>query len=138
VSVEGLKTLHIEAGPEGKCTAAWRTRVLLPGGAYVLEGRVRTHDVVNLIEPKERTPKGNGAGLRLSGTRTARTNEALGDSPWQLLEFPFTAKPPQDEIEFICECGHTAGEAWFDFSSLRVRRATGTDATRLRHQGRVA
>jgi hypothetical protein len=129
-SADGLKTLHIEVGEGGKCTAAWRTRVLLAGGAYVLEGRVQTRGVVNLVEPKERTPKGNGAGLRISGTRTARTNEALGNSSWQLVEFPFTAKPPQDEIELICELRATAGEAWFDVSSLRLRRAATDESSR--------
>src|SRR5882672_5412008 len=35
----GIKALHVAAGSEGRCTASWRTRLRLPAGHYVFEGR---------------------------------------------------------------------------------------------------
>ena len=44
----GIKALHVAAGSEGRCTASWRTRLRLPAGEYVFEGRLRTAGVVPL------------------------------------------------------------------------------------------
>jgi hypothetical protein len=95
---------------------------LLEAGAYVLEGRVRTRQVAPLREAPNQTPKGQGAGLRISGTRQARLNQVTGDSDWQRVEFPFQVTKPSDEIELVCELRASQGEAWFDADSLRLKR----------------
>ena len=111
------KTLHIRAGADKHCTASWRTRVLLEAGRYRFEGQARTKGVVPLTDQK-----GEGAGLRISGSRTARPNKLAGDSAWQKLEYDFTVSLEAREVELLCELRAIEGEAWFDLGSLRVVR----------------
>jgi len=123
VGVAGSKrTLHIRAGPAGKCTASWRCRVLLAPGQYRCEGLVRTAGVVALDEPNAAVQKGKGAGLRVHGSRQPRSNEALGDTDWRKVEFDFAVDPAGEEAEVVCELRAAKGEAWFDLDSLRLVR----------------
>jgi hypothetical protein len=116
------KTLHISVGEDGQCKASWRTRVLLTAGTYVFEGRVRTRQVTPLPDEPKKTPKGEGAGIRISGVRQARPNQVMGNSDWQRVEFPFQITKPSDEIELVCELRASKGEAWFDVGSLRLKK----------------
>jgi hypothetical protein len=111
------RTLHIVAGADKRCTASWRTTALLEPGHYEFEGQVRTAGVVPLTDQK-----GEGAGLRISGSQTPRPNKLVGDSPWQKLEYDFTVPAEAREIELLCELRAVQGEAWFDLESLRVVR----------------
>ena len=113
------QTLHIRAGSAGPCTAAWRTRILLEAGRYRFEGEVRTAGVVPLKDQK-----GEGAGLRISGSRIPRPDQVSGDSPWQKVGYDFTVPSEPGEVELVCELRASKGEAWFDPGSLRLVRVT--------------
>ncbi|HUR45525.1 MAG TPA: CotH kinase family protein [Candidatus Saccharimonadales bacterium] len=135
-SVDGKKCFHIKAGIDGKCTAAWRIKVLLEPGSYQFEGMVRTAGVVPLPPPKPPTPapgapppappelKGDGAGIRISRPKDKkpRSNQAVDDTPWKKLEYTFTVDSGNDEVELICELRAAKGEAWFDIDSLKLRK----------------
>jgi spore coat protein H len=112
--------LHISAGPGGRCTASWRTRVLLPPGRYVFVGRLRTAGVTPL--EKDVNTKGVGAGLRQSSSRQPRKHGLAGDSDWQTVEYEFVVPSEAEEVSLLCELRGEKGEAWFDLSSLMVKR----------------
>src|SRR5262249_49246267 len=112
----GKTMLHVAA--LGQCTASWRTRVLLEGGRYRFEGLARCAHVT----PMRGDPKGEGAGLRISGTAQPRANRLAGDSPWKRLDFEFDVAPPMESVELVCELRATRGEAWFDAGSLVLVR----------------
>lgn len=117
----GVKTLHIATGPEGRCTASWRHRVLLEEGRYVFEGRVRTVGILPLAQ--DNAKKGRGAGLRYGGAPQPRENGVVGDTAWQKLEYEF-ALNQEEEVDLVCELRADKGEAWFDLGSLKLRRAS--------------
>ncbi len=119
VDATGTRTLHIVAGPEGRCTASWRTRVVLPGGHYVFEGRVRTLGIVPL--QKDVGTKGVGAGIRQS-QRQPRKHGFIGDKEWQKVEYEFTVPDESEEVALLCELRAEKGEAWFDLGSLKLRK----------------
>ena len=116
---DGRKTLHVEAGREGRCTASWRVRVVLRPGNYVFEGRARTAGVVKL--QKDVATKGTGAGLRLSQGQS-RKHSLIGDTEWQHVEYEFTIENEPTDISLICELRAEKGEAWFDLDSLKLRK----------------
>jgi len=103
----GIVTLHVKAAG-GRCRASWRTLICLEGGSYIFEGRVRTENVVG------------GAGLRISGD--PRNIRLSGNNPWRNLQHEFRVEAAIGEVDLVCECDATGGEAWFDLASLHVRR----------------
>jgi len=115
----GVQTLHVAAGPEGRCTASWRTRLLLPPGRYVFEARVRTAGVEPL--EKDVNTKGVGAGIRHS-KGLAREHGLKGDHDWQKVEHEFTVADESGEVTLLCELRAEKGEAWFDLNSLKLRQ----------------
>ena len=116
---DGRQTLHVAAGPEGKCTASWRVRVVLRPGDYVFEGRARTAGVVQL--EKDVATKGVGAGLRQSQGQS-RKHSLVGDTEWQHVEYEFSIENEPTDISLICELRAEKGEAWFDVESLKLRK----------------
>jgi hypothetical protein len=141
----GKKTFHVRAGADGKCTGAWRIKVLLEPGNYRFEGLVKTTGVVPLPPPKPPTPapgaaaaapanppelKGDGAGIRISRPKDKkpRTNQAINDTPWQKAEYVFAVEAGNDEVELICELRAAKGEAWFDIGSLKLAKAAAVRA----------
>jgi hypothetical protein len=122
----GIKTLHIQAGPNGRCTASWRTRVLLPPGQYVFTGRIRTAGVTPL--GTDVATKGVGAGIRQS-RHQVRQHGFVGDNEWQTVEYPFTVAEEQTDVSLLCELRAEKGEAWFDLSSLNIRRKASDDVS---------
>jgi hypothetical protein len=110
----GQETLHIRVS--GHAIASWRAKVLLEPGRYRFVGRVRTAAVAAVKDEK-----GEGAGLRISGTERQRANSASGDNDWKDLQFDFPVSG-QDEIVLIAELRATKGEAWFDAKSLKLVR----------------
>ena len=121
---DGRKTLRIVVEKPGeRCIGSWRTRVMLDAGRYLLEGRVRTAGVTP-IENETGTPKGVGAGLRLSqpSPPEPRKNQLTGDAGWTKLEYEFTVSAGPDEKVLICELRALQGEAWFDLESLKLRK----------------
>ena len=113
---EGKPTLHIAA--KSSSAASWRSRVLLPGGRYRFEALARTAGVVPVKDAK----KGEGAGLRISGSEKPRPNKLSGDAAWQKLGYEFEASSPEDEVELVCELRASKGEVWFDAGSLQLVR----------------
>jgi len=113
---EGRAVLHIMTTTNS--SASWRSKVLLDGGRYRLQGTARSSNLVPLREDK----KGLGAGMRISGSLQARANALFGTQPWTKLEYEFDAAYPDDEIDLICELRAQTGEVWFDLDSLKLIR----------------
>jgi len=113
---EDKSTLHIRA-EKGDVVASWRANVLLEEGRYRLQGLARTAQVTVLTNVVER---GNGAGLRVSGSK--RTQQIIGDAPWTQLEHEFEVMQGEDDKELVCELRARQGEVWFDAASLRLIR----------------
>jgi hypothetical protein len=114
-----IRTLHVAAGPQGRCTASWRTHVRLRPGSYVFEGRVRTAGVTPL--EKDVNTKGTGAGIRRS-QHQPRKHGLVGDNDWQHIEYEFDVAEESDDVVLLCELRAEKGEAWFDLASLKLRR----------------
>jgi hypothetical protein len=104
--------LHIQAGPG--TAASWRSTARLPAGRYRFEGSVRTADVKPLSFGNSQ-----GAVLRLWRPTSARSAAASYDSANEMLRLEFELSQ-ESEIELGCELRASAGDAWFDTSSLRV------------------
>jgi hypothetical protein len=116
VDLDGRHTLHILTTNKTTNTAAsWRASVLLDKGIYRFEAMARCSGLVPAANPK----KGEGAGIRESGSITNRLNKLVGDSPWQKLEHEISLKI-ENEVELICELRAHAGEVWFDANSFRL------------------
>ena len=50
-------------------------------------------------------------------------NEPVTATDWRPLTYDFEVKDATgNDVEFVCDFKGTEGEAWFDASSLRVRR----------------
>jgi hypothetical protein len=111
---DGKPLLHINVNTNS-ATGTWRTRVLLEGGQYRFEGRVKTKGVVP--DPGD---KRGGAKLRVSGRQVAP--KLTGDADWTTLSFDFEISEGMGEAELICELRSRKGEAWFDAESLRLIR----------------
>ena len=115
----GRKLLHIAAAEGGRCTASWRTRVLLPGGRYVFSARIRTAGVVALT--KDVNSKGVGAGIRQS-QHQVRKHGLIGDNEWQTVEYEFEIPGESGDAALLCELRAEQGEAWFELGSLKVTK----------------
>jgi hypothetical protein len=121
----GRPLLHVATTDVGNCTASWRSRVHLRPGNYVFEARVRTAGVVPLI--KDTAKKGIGAGIRLSKSEP-RQHSFTGDNDWQLAQYEFSVNGDLSDVWLLCELRAEKGEAWFDLSSLRIRKRDGASA----------
>jgi spore coat protein H len=111
--VDNKNTLHIAASSPS--SASWRTKVLLDPGRYRLEAMAKTSGVAGVNSGN----KGEGAGIRISGSQTPRTNKLVGDSGWQKLEYEFDGFAGA-EIVLVCELRASKGEAWFDADSIKL------------------
>ena len=115
--VEAVPPTEPTAEPvQGMCLASYRVTVLLHPGRYAFEGRVRTDGVVST----GKSTRGLGAGLRISQHK--RQNSLSGDAPWQEISYEFTVKEEEEEVELICDLRGSKGKAFFDRSSLLLRR----------------
>ena len=111
-SPDGITALHIRTQTEA--AASWRTQLLLNRGLYRFEGKARVLGVKAL-------PFGThqGAGLRVVGA-TRQSENLIGDSSWRILAAEFRVDKDNTPRELICELRASAGEAWFDASSLKL------------------
>jgi spore coat protein H len=107
---DSIKTLHIRVNQP--VNPSWRTRVLLDPGVYRFEGRIKTAGV-----SAYESSRGQGAGLRISGSR--RPNRLTGDTDWKTVAYDFAIGGMQ-EVELVCELTAVRGEAWFDLASLKL------------------
>ncbi|MCI0745150.1 MAG: CotH kinase family protein [Verrucomicrobia subdivision 3 bacterium] len=113
VSAHGAETLHIRARSPGQCS--WRSSVLLDPGNYRFEAKIKTAGVGSF-----RNERGDGAGLRKSGSR--RSRGLLGDSDWKLTTYDFSVQDVAQDVVLVCELTALKGEAWFDLNSLKLIR----------------
>jgi hypothetical protein len=113
-SHDGVATLHIQTRTEA--ATCWRTQVVLNRGQYRFEGKARVSGVRPL-------PFGvhQGAGLRVGGS-TRQSENLVGDTSWRSLQAEFRIETDNTVAELICELRASAGEAWFDLSSLKLFR----------------
>lgn len=91
---------------------------MLEPGRYTFEALARSA----AVEFRPDDPKGDGAGLRVSGLNRPATERLLGDAPWRKLTLQFDVSPDQPEVDLICELRATKGEVWFAEESLRLVR----------------
>ncbi|MDB5386242.1 MAG: hypothetical protein JWM11_1888 [Planctomycetaceae bacterium] len=105
----------IQCGPSAVCVASWRRKVLLGQGRYQFQASAKAENVVAQMDEK-----GSGVGLRISGAN--RTESLIGTSDWKPLKFDFEITVPIQEVELVAEIRATAGQVWFDKSSLRLKR----------------
>ena len=80
-------------------------------GQYRFEGYVRTRGAGT---------GGAGAHLRISGSTP--TPVLHGDAEWTMLSYTFEVDDPTREVTLVCELKGNKGEAWFDTSSLKIRK----------------
>lgn len=109
VTMDGRPSLHIAAAGE-RYLPSWRSLVYLPPGSYRYEGtlKVEAHGSVIAI-------------LRTSGPAGATILTTATD--WRALTYDFEVKDAAgNDVEFVCDFRGPEGDAWFDASSLRVRR----------------
>jgi hypothetical protein len=64
--------------------------------------------------------QGRGAGVRLSPT--GRTDGSTGTTGWKTVASDFSVREDQREVEIGLELRARNGSAWFDRSSLQIRR----------------
>ena len=113
--IEEKPTLHIVANGESR--ASWRSAVILDPGRYRFEAMARAYQLAGI-----RDSKGDGAGIRISGSTQARKNSVAGDSGWTRLQYDFEVQGAPSEVTLICESRAQRGEVWFDASSLRLEK----------------
>src|ERR1043166_343890 len=94
VTEKGKVLLHINSMTDTNCTASWRSHVQLSPGEYRFEAVARTAGVLPV---KDR--KGEGAGVRISGTQKARTHALVADTEWTPIQFDFTIAPDRNEVD---------------------------------------
>ena len=111
---DGKTILHVSAN-EGNCGGSWRTRVLLEGGSYRLEGRVKTLGIV-----ADRADRQSGACLRISGGFPGQ--RLSGDNDWTRIAYVFEIQDAMGDVELVCDFRAAKGEAWFDLESLKLIR----------------
>lgn len=116
VSIDGRQALRIwTTNTTTNTTASWRANVLLGPGQYRFETMAKASGIVPVLDTK----KGEGAGIRHSGTQTNRLNKLVGDTTWEKLEYELPVKEER-EVDLICELRATAGQVWFDLASMRL------------------
>lgn len=107
--------VSIKIAQTGPTIASWRTRVLLEPGRYRLTARAQSSGIAPLSDNK-----GQGAGIRISGSEQPRNNKIVGTSPAKELAYDFAA--PGGEVELICELRATRGEVAFALPSVKLLR----------------
>lgn len=111
---DNVKALAIRA--TASTTASWRARLLLPPGRFRFEARARGEGI-----SATKDEKGEGAGLRISGSEQPRANQLAGTTGWQSLSYEFEARDG-GETTLVCELRARRGRVWFDLNSLRLTR----------------
>jgi spore coat protein CotH len=114
LDADGRRVLQIVA--QDWCTASWRTTLRLKPGRYRFEGQARGSGIQAI-----RDDKGEGAGLRISGSAGPRANKLSGDTGWSNLVYEFAVADSERDVVFVCELRARKGQAQFDERSLRVQ-----------------
>jgi len=137
-------TLRIQAN-NTPSLGVWSTTVWLEEGRYRIEGRVKTLGVrsdgradggagFRVWSSRKETrgaswswfPYANGRDLKMGGLIPVFTNapqqRLIGDSEWTTVTHEFELRQPLADLEIQCALQASAGAAWFDLSSLKIRR----------------
>lgn len=112
---EERRAYLIESGPNGRCIASWRRKVLLAAGRYEFRALAKAEDVQTFDDDR-----GVGAGLRISGGK--RNNKLIDTADWTKLQFEFTVTEESREVELVAELRATKGRVWLDAKSLELVR----------------
>ena len=142
---EAPAALHLKVNGETSF-GAWASLTWLEEGRYVLEGRVRTRGVEGAVrnetggagfrvwsDRKETRgaswgwfPYGNTRDRQLGGLIPVLTNSVeqrlTGTADWKNIAHEFELRQPLADLQIQCVLQASTGEAWFDVSSLRIRR----------------
>jgi spore coat protein H len=109
----GQRALHISTGT-GDSIGSWRQRLLLAPGSYRFQARVQ-------FAGANGNPAGRvGVAIRISGRSLPLRTPGSGD--WTSLEFPFSVREGEEDVQLICESRGPNVQAWFDLDSLVLRR----------------
>ena len=122
----------------------WTTTMWLEEGRYRIEGRIKTQGVSGdqgagfraWSARKEAMgaswswfPYGNGGDWRKIGLIPPvgeNPPPLTGDHDWTLVTHEFELRQPLADVQLLCALQTRDGEAWFDLSSLRIRRTSFT------------
>jgi len=142
---EGPPALHLQVKSESSF-GAWNAVTWLEEGRYVIEGRVKTQGATG----KFRNEAG-GAGFRVwsdrketkgaswswfpyNGERDTQMGGLIpvargsveqrltGDTEWKTITHEFELRQPLADLQIQCVLQGSAGDAWFDASSIKIRR----------------
>ena len=89
--------------------------MLLEAGRYRFEAMAKASGVAPVSDPQ----KGEGAGIRISGSNEPRPNKLVGNTEWQKISYEFDAFPGIETV-LVCELRASKGEVWFDTDSLKL------------------
>jgi hypothetical protein len=109
---QGRSCLRIVAGP--LTSASWQTRIQLHPGRYRFTAQVRTRAVAPLPFGKN-----HGATLSVNGQPDA-SPWLRGDAGWASLQMDFVVGPADPEVDLRCVLRASAGQAWFDQTTLQL------------------
>lgn len=124
---------------------SWTTTVWLEEGRYRIEGRVKTRGVrgdnsgdggagFRIWSSRKDTrgaswgwfPYGSARDPRMGGLIPVFTNapqqRLMGDTEWTTVTHEFELRQPLADLQIQCALQGSAGAAWFDLSSLKIRR----------------
>jgi hypothetical protein len=124
---------------------AWVTTVWLEEGRYRIEGRVKTLGVEGQSRAEDGAgfrvwsdrketrgaswgwfPYTNSRDGRLGGLipvfAETRQQRLTGDTEWTTVSHEFELRQPLADVEIQCALQGSLGAAWFDLSSLKLRR----------------
>jgi hypothetical protein len=138
-------SLHLKVNNETSF-GAWNTTVWLEEGRYRLEGRVRSRGVRGAMRDEsvgagfrvwsDRKdtkgaswgwfPYGNSIDRELGGLIPVMTDTVemrlTRDTDWTAVTHEFELRQPIADLQIQCALQASAGEAWFDSSSIKIRR----------------
>jgi hypothetical protein len=96
---------------------------MLGPGRYEFKAIARSAQIVALDDdPNNAEVKGQGAGIRISGS--PRENQLTGDHPLQQLNFTFTVQEALRTVELVAELRAKQGQVWFRGPFTLTRIAT--------------
>ena len=139
-------TLRVQANNVASL-GVWTTTVWLEEGRYRIEGRIKTLGVrsdgrgdggagFRVWSSRKETrgaswswfPYASNHDPRLGGLIPVLTNapqqRLTGDTEWTNVTHEFELRQPMADLQIQCALQASAGAAWFDLSSLKIRRVS--------------
>ena len=138
-------TLHLKIRNETS-SGMWSATTWLEQGRYIIEGRAKARGVAGALRNEA-----GGAGFRVWSDRKETRGASwswfpyvetrdlqmgglipvvagsveqrlVGDADWKTITHEFELRQPLADLQIQCVLQGTAGEAWFDTSSITIRR----------------